>query len=459
MQEIDRLLKNQDSFFKSKKTLSIAYRKESLIRLRKAIHAHEEEIIEALYKDLKKPKLEAYASEIGVVLTELNYFIKNIEKLSKPKRVKSALLNFPSKEYIYQDPYGKVLIIAPWNYPFQLTINPMIAAIAAGNCLVCKPSEVSSNTSQLVAKIIAKVFDPEHVSAIEGGVDLTQSLLKQKWEYIFFTGSPSVGKIVMKAAAEQLCPITLELGGKSPVIVNKDAKLKQSAKRIAWGKLFNAGQTCIAPDYIYVHESVKKEFTALLIAEFKLALGEDHQQSKDYARIVNNKHFDRIMALIDEEKVVYGGRHNAEENYIEPTLLNDIDWDSKSMKEEIFGPLLPIMTFTDLNKIIDTINNQDKPLAAYYFGETKKDQETFLKQLYFGGGCINDTVIHVAGKSLPFGGVGTSGIGSYHGAKSFECFSHQKGIVKRGTWIDVPIRYAPYTSKLPFIKKLFKFIS
>ena len=459
MQENVRLLKNQDSFFKSKKTLSINYRKDSLIRLRKAILANEEEIIDALYKDLKKPKLEAYASEIGIILTELNYFIKNIEKLSKPKRVKSTLLNFPSKEFIYQDPYGKVLIIAPWNYPFQLVINPMIAAIAAGNCVICKPSEVSSNTSQLVAKIISQVFDPQHVAAIEGGIELTQFLLKQKWEYIFFTGSSSVGKIVMKAAAEQLCPVTLELGGKSPVIVNKDAKLKQSAKRIAWGKLFNAGQTCIAPDYIYVHESVKKEFTALLIAEFKAALGKEHQESKDYARIVNNKHFDRIIAMLDKEKVLYGGKYDAQEKYIEPTLLNDIDWDSKSMKEEIFGPLLPIMTFTDLITIIDTINNQDKPLAAYYFGETKKDQDMFLKHLYFGGGCINDTIIHVAGKNVPFGGVGTSGIGSYHGAKSFECFSHQKGIVKRGTWIDVPIRYAPYASKLSFIKKLFKFIS
>lgn len=459
MQENDRLLKNQDSFFKSKKTLSIKYRKDSLIRLRNVILANEEEIIDALYKDLKKPKLEAYASEIGIILTELNYFIKNIEKLSKPKRVKSTLLNFPSKEFIYQDPYGKVLVIAPWNYPFQLVINPMIAAIAAGNCVICKPSEVSLNTSQLVAKIISQVFDPQHVAAIEGGIELTQFLLKQKWEYIFFTGSSSVGKIVMKAAAEQLCPVTLELGGKSPVIVNKDAKLKQSAKRIAWGKLFNAGQTCIAPDYIYVHESVKKEFTALLIDEFKAALGKEHQESKDYARIVNNKHFDRIIAMLDKEKVLYGGKHSAQEKYIEPTLLNDIDWDSKSMKEEIFGPLLPIMTFTDLNTIIDTINNQDKPLAAYYFGETKKDQDMFLNHLYFGGGCINDTIIHVAGKNVPFGGVGTSGIGSYHGAKSFECFSHQKGIVKRGTWIDVPLRYAPYASKLSFIKKLFKFIS
>lgn len=458
MKELEALVRNQDAFFKSKQPLSVAYRKNSLIRLKKAIEDHEEDIIEALDKDLKKPKLEAYASEIGVVLTELNYFIKNIEKLTKPKRVKSALLNFPSREYIYNDPYGKVLIIAPWNYPFQLTINPMMAAVAAGNCVVCKPSELSTHTSKLINELISKVFQPEHVSALEGGIELAEFLLKQKWDYIFFTGSTSVGKIVMKAAAEQLCPVTLELGGKSPVIINKDAKLKQAAKRIAWGKLFNAGQTCIAPDYIYAHESIKEEFTKLLIDEFKTALGEEHETSKDYARIINKKHFKRILGLLDKGQILYGGAHNEEENYIEPTILKNVDWESKSMKEEIFGPLLPIMTFSNLQTIINTINKHEKPLAAYYFGETKKDQEMFLKQLFFGGGCINDTVIHVAGKSLPFGGVGTSGIGSYHGVKSFECFSHQKGIVKRGTWIDIPIRYAPYASKLPFIKKLFKFI-
>ena len=459
MNELKALIRNQDAFFKSKQPLSVAYRKKSLIRLKKAIEDYEEDIIEALYKDLKKPKLEAYASEIGVVLTELDYFIKNIEKLAKPKRVHSALLNFPSKEFIYNDPYGKVLIIAPWNYPFQLTINPMMAAIAAGNCVVCKPSEVSTHTSILINELISKVFEPEHVSALEGGVELVQFLLKQKWDYIFFTGSTSVGKIVMKAAAEQLCPVTLELGGKSPVIVNKDAKLKQAAKRIAWGKLFNAGQTCIAPDYIYAHESIKEEFTQLLIDEFKKALGEVHETSKDYARIINKKHYKRILGLLDKEQVLYGGAHNEEQNYIEPTLLKNEDWESKSMKEEIFGPLLPIMSFTDLSATIDTINEHEKPLAAYYFGTNKKEKEIFLKQLYFGGGCINDTVIHVTGKSLPFGGVGASGIGAYHGAKSFDCFSHKKSIVKRGTWIDIPIRYAPYASKLPMIKKLFKFIS
>lgn len=452
-------LQQQDKYFKTKETQSVAFRKKSLVRLKKAILDNEDTILDALYKDLRKPKFEAYTSEIAVVITELDYFIKNIEKLAKPKRVKSSLLNFPSADYIYNDPYGRVLIMAPWNYPFQLVINPLVAAIATGNCVVCKPSEVTKHTSAVLSTIIAEVFDPKHVTVIEGGLEVNKHLLSQKWNYIFFTGSTVVGKIVMKAAAEQLCPITLELGGKSPVIVNKDAKLQLAAKRIVWGKLFNAGQTCIAPDYIYVHESVKNKFIENLITEFKLALGENVESSKDFARIVNKKHFDRIVALLAEDKVIYGGKISAEDRFIEPTLITDVDWDSTVMKEEIFGPLLPIMTFTNLEETLQTINTLDKPLAAYYFGEHKKDQELFLSDLYFGGGCINDTLIHITSEALPFGGVGPSGLGSYHGAKSFECFSHQKGIVKRGTWLDIPARYAPYDSKLPLIKKLFKLLT
>jgi aldehyde dehydrogenase (NAD+) len=459
MKDILDLLQQQDEFFKAKETQSVAFRKKSLIRLKKAILVNEDTILDALYKDLRKPKFEAYTSEIAVVITELDYFIKNIEKLAKPKRVKSSLLNFPSADYIYKDPYGRVLIMAPWNYPFQLVINPLVAAIATGNCVVCKPSEVTVNTSAVLSTIIAEVFDPKHVTVIEGGLEVYKLLLTQKWDYIFFTGSTAVGKIVMKAAAEQLCPITLELGGKSPVIVNKDAKLQLAAKRIVWGKLFNAGQTCIAPDYIYVHESVKNEFIDSLITEFKLALGKNVETSKDFARIVNKKHFERIVALIEKDKVIYGGGVNSEEQFIEPTLISDIDWNSRIMKEEIFGPLLPILTFSNLNETIQTINALDKPLAAYYFGEKKKDKELFLKDLYFGGGCINDTLIHITSEALPFGGVGPSGLGAYHGAKSFECFSHQKGIVKRGTWLDIPARYAPYDSKLPLIKKLFKLLT
>ena len=305
MKEILDKLQQQDKYFKTRETQSVAFRKKSLLRLKKAILENEDEILDALYKDLRKPKFEAYTSEIAVVITELDYFIKNIEKLAKPKRVKSSLLNFPSSDYIYKDPYGRVLIIAPWNYPFQLVINPLVAAVATGNCVVCKPSVITEHTSNVLSTIIAEVFDPKHVTVIEGGLEVNKLLLREKWDYIFFTGSTAVGKIVMKAAAEQLCPITLELGGKSPVIVNKDAKLQLAAKRIVWGKIFNAGQTCIAPDYIYVHESAKNEFIESLINEFKHALGTDVESSKDFARIVNKKHFDRIVALIDIDKVIY----------------------------------------------------------------------------------------------------------------------------------------------------------
>lgn len=459
MQKILNLLEQQNAFFKANETLSFAFRKKSLQLLKKVILNSEDKILDALYKDLRKPRFEAYTSEIAVVLTELDYFIKNIDKLAKPKRVNTSLLNFPSADYIYNDPYGRVLIMAPWNYPFQLVINPLIAAISAGNCVVCKPSEITEHTSALLSDIISEVFDSKHVCVIEGGIEENQFLLKQKWDYIFFTGSSTVGKIVMKAAAEQLCPVTLELGGKSPVIVNADAKLQLAAKRIVWGKLFNAGQTCIAPDYIYVHESVKSKLVDYLIEEIHLALGENIEQNTDFARIVNKKHFSRILHLLEKEKVAFGGKYNEEERYIQPTLLTDVTWESKIMQEEIFGPLLPIISFSSLKEVIHKINSSDKPLAAYYFGEQKEQQDVFLKELYFGGGCINDTLIHITSKQLPFGGVGTSGIGSYHGLKSFECFSHQKGIVKRGTWLDIPARYAPYDSKLPLIKKLFKLLS
>ena len=458
MKHIQDLLEQQDLFFSSKKTLSIEFRKKSLVKLRKEIKQNENAILNALYQDLRKPKFEAYTSEIGLVINELDYFIKNIAKLSKPKRVKSALLNFPSTDYIYSDPYGRVLIMAPWNYPFLLVINPLIAAIASGNCVVCKPSEETPNTAAVIKTLIAKTFKPEHIEVIEGGLETNQFLLKQTWDYIFFTGSTRVGKIILKAAAEQLCPVTLELGGKSPVIVNKDASLELAAKRIIWGKLFNAGQTCIAPDYIYVHEAVKENLVTYLTEAIKIALKEEPQKSSNFARIVNTKHFDRITSLLDQEEVVFGGKFDKDDLFIEPTLTNS-SWDSKLMQEEIFGPILPILTFYDLEKAIKTINKKEKPLAAYYFGNRKQDKDLFLNSLYFGGGCINDTLIHNATKNLPFGGVGASGIGAYHGAKSFDCFSHQKGIVKRGTWVDVPIRYRAYESKLNLVKRLFKYFS
>jgi aldehyde dehydrogenase (NAD+) len=457
MNKIIQIHKAQKDYFDSNATLSIKLRKNSLILLKKEILEAEEDILEALQKDLRKPIFEAYTAEIAIVISELDYFIRYIEKLTKPRRVKSSLLNFPSRDYIYSDPYGRVLIVAPWNYPFQLTISPLIAAIAAGNCVICKPSEISKHTSGLIKKIIDKVFEEKHVAVVEGGAETNLLLLKQKWDYIFFTGSTRVGKIFMIAAAEQLCPITLELGGKSPVIVNKDAKIAVAAKRIVWGKLFNAGQTCIAPDYLYVHNDISEKLTEQLKIEFNKALGKNKKNSKSYARIVNNFHFKRLIQLFENEKIIYGGKSVEEENYIEPTLLNGVDWNSPIMKEEIFGPILPILTFDELDETISIINKLEKPLAAYYFGQKKNDQELFLKRLYFGGGCINDTILQVSNSSLPFGGVGASGMGAYHGEKSFQCFSHEKAILKRGIWTDIPIRFAPY-GQLKWIKYLFKIL-
>lgn len=455
MQNILDLLESQDAFFESGATKSILYRKKALQKLKHCIISHEELILEALHKDLGKPTFEAYTSEIGIVLHEIDYFIKNIDKLCSPQRKRGSILNFPSKEYIHKDPYGRVLIIAPWNYPFQLAINPIIAAIAAGNTVVCKPSEISKHSSQITNKIISEVFDPKAVAVLEGGVELSSFLLKQAWNFIFFTGSSTVGKIVLKAASEHLCPVVLELGGKSPVIVQHDAKLKLAAKRIIWAKLFNAGQTCIAPDYIYVHRDVEKEFTKYLTQEIELALGTSPKESPDFARIVNQKHFDRLTKLIDNDLLIYGGNTDPSARYIQPTLLRPKSWDDNIMKEEIFGPLLPILNFENLQDTVALINSKERPLAAYYFGENKKEQAYFSKHLYFGGGCINDALSHITSKSLPFGGVGNSGMGSYHGKYSFDCFSHAKGILKRGSWLDIPLRYAPYKSKLDFVKKLF----
>ena len=457
MNKIIQIHKAQKDYFDTSATLSIKYRKNCLVLLKKAILEAEEDILEALQKDLSKPVFEAYTAEIAIVISELDYFIRYIEKLAKPRRVKSSLLNFPSRDYIYSDPYGRVLIVAPWNYPFQLTISPLIAAIASGNCVVCKPSEISKHTSSLIRKLIEKVFEPKHVAVIEGGAETNLLLLKQKWDYIFFTGSTRVGRIFMIAAAEQLCPITLELGGKSPVIVNKDAKIAVAAKRIVWGKLFNAGQTCIAPDYLYIHKDIADKLIEQLKIEFDNALGENKQNSQSYARIVNHSHFKRIIQLFENEKIIYGGKSVEKDNYIAPTILNDIDWNSPIMKEEIFGPILPILTFDKLDETISIINKQEKPLAAYYFGQNKNDQELFLKKLYFGGGCINDTILQVSNSNLPFGGVGASGMGSYHGEKSFRCLSHEKAILKRGTWMDIPIRFAPY-GQLKWIKHLFKLL-
>ena len=437
---------------------SINFRKETLTKLLNEIILHENEIVDALYLDFKKPAFEAVLSETNYVITELKDTIKNLEKWSKPKRVFPSLLNFPSKDYIYKEPYGKVLIISPWNYPFQLALCPLISAFAAGNQVVLKPSELTPKTSEIIKKIISTVFDNQNVKVMQGGIEIAQKLLSQRWDYIFFTGSVAVGKIVAKAAAENFSPVTLELGGKSPCIIDKTANLKLAAKRIVWGKFINAGQTCIAPDYILIQKDMKSHFVDYLKEEITKAYGENPKNSPDFARIINTKNWQRLVEMIDSEKVIFGGQTDIDNCYISPTLIEESSLETKLMKEEIFGPILPILTYEKDNEIDAVLSIFEKPLALYIFTENKVFAKKIIENHSFGGGCVNDTVIHILNKRLPFGGVGHSGIGAYHGILSFDTFSHKKSIVEKSNLLDLPMRYAPYKDKLSSIKKLLNWL-
>ena len=437
---------------------NINFRKESLIKLLNAVIVYENEIIQALYDDSKKPAFEAVLTETSYVISELKDTIKNLKKWAKPKRVFPSILNFPSTDYIYKEPYGKILVIAPWNYPFQLALCPLISAVAAGNQVVLKPSELTPKTSEIIAQIIGKVFDKNHVEVIEGGIEVSQQLLGQRWDYIFFTGSVAVGKIVAKAAAENLTPVTLELGGKNPCIVDETANLKLAAKRIVWGKFINAGQTCISPDYIMIQKNRKSHFISYLKEEITKAYGENPSLSPDYARIINTKNWQRLVKMMESDKVLFGGQIDATTCYIAPTLLEENSLDSVIMQAEIFGPLLPILTFENEAEIDAVISRYEKPLALYVFTENNAFSKKLIQNYSFGGGCINDTVVHFSNKRLPFGGVGHSGIGAYHGRLSFDLFSHKKSIVKKGNWLDLPMRYAPYKDKLTTIKKVLKWL-
>lgn len=432
----------------------IGYRKETLKKLLYNIQKSEDLIVKALYDDFKKPEFEAVLTETNYVISELKDTIKNIHKWAKPKRVFPSLLNFPSTDYILTEPYGNVLVIAPWNYPFQLALCPLISAVAAGNRVVLKPSELTPNTSAIIAKIIEKTFHVNHVEVFEGGIEVSNKLLAKRWDYIFFTGSVAVGKVIAKAAAENLTPITLELGGKNPCIIDETANLKLAAKRIVWGKFINAGQTCIAPDYILIQKNMKVNFLSFLMEEIIKAYGKKMEKSPDFARIINTKNWVRLDSMIEKEKVVFGGETDASKLYISPTIIEEPALDSPIMKEEIFGPLLPILTYETEAEIQNVISRYEKPLAFYVFSENKSFAKKLITTYSFGGGCINDTVVHFSNKRLPFGGVGHSGIGAYHGQLSFDVFSHHKAVVKKGNWLDLPMRYAPYKDKLPSIKRL-----
>ncbi|MEO7978019.1 aldehyde dehydrogenase [Flavobacterium sp.] len=431
----------------------IGYRKETLKKLLYTIQQSEDLIVKALYDDFKKPEFEAVLTETSYVISELKDTIKNINKWAKRKRVMPSLLNFPSTDYIYKEPYGNVLVISPWNYPFQLALCPLISAVAAGNKVVLKPSELTAHTSAIIKKIIEKTFHVNHVEVLEGGIEVSNKLLLQRWDYIFFTGSVAVGKIVAKAAAENLTPVTLELGGKNPCIVDETVNLELAAKRIIWGKFINAGQTCIAPDYILIQKKIKIPFVNFLIQEINNAYGKKPIKSPDFTRIINTKNWLRLVSMIEQEKVIFGGETDANELFISPTLLEEPDLDSPVMNEEIFGPVLPILTYETETDIHNVISRFEKPLAFYVFSDNSHFAEKLIKNYSFGGGCINDTVVHFSNKRLPFGGVGHSGIGAYHGQLSFDLFSHHKGVVKKGNWLDLPMRYAPYKNKLANIRK------
>jgi aldehyde dehydrogenase (NAD+) len=437
----------------------INFRKQTLVKLLNSVQKHEEEIIKALYDDFKKPAFEAVVSETAYIVSELNHTIKNINKWAKPNMVLPSLLNFPSTDYIYKEPYGKLLIIAPWNYPYQLALSPLIAAVAAGNQVMVKPSELTPNTSRIVAKIISKTFDENHVKCVEGGVEITQELLAQRWDYIFFTGSVAVGKIVAKAAAENLTPVTLELGGKNPCIIDATANLKLAAKRIVWGKFLNAGQTCIAPDYLLVSNKIKSAFIELIKKEIIDAYGENPETSPDFPRIINQKNWSRLTDMLKGESILVGGKSNIQDYYLAPTLLDEPSLDSLVMKDEIFGPILPILSYKNETDLVSIISRYEKPLSLYIFSNDNSFAKKIIQNYSFGGGCINDTVVYFSNKRLPFGGVGHSGIGAYHGKLSFSTFTHHKAIVKKANWLDIPTRYAPYKGKLNSVKNLFKWLS
>lgn len=454
-QEIERILTAQRQFFASGITLPQAFREQQLITLKKAIKAYQSDIENALKADLNKSKMESYTSEIALVLGEIDYMLKNLGKLMKAKTVKTPASHFPAKSQIIYEPYGVVLNIAPWNYPFQLCVAPIIGAIAAGNTIVLKPSEHAVQTSHVVKAMMDEYFDSSFLAVIEGGVETNESLLNHQFDYIFFTGSTKVGKIVMKAASQFLTPVTLELGGKSPCIVDKTADIAQAAKRIMWGKTLNCGQTCIAPDYLLVHEAVKDELVTELKRAVQDLFGANPLQSQDYPKMINQHHYQRVKAYLADGQAVVGGNINDNTCQISPTVLDGVTWDSPVMQEEIFGAVLPLMTYRDIDQVIDEVKARDKPLALYLFSKDSHIEDKVLSQVSFGGGCINDTLMHIANHHLPFGGVGASGIGAYHGESSFYTFSHAKSVLKRGTWVDVPVRYPPYNAqKLALIKKL-----
>jgi len=454
---ISEIYKAQQDFFASGVTLSYNFRKKQLQLLEKAIKKHEERILAALYADLHKPAVEAFGSEIGLMYTEIRDILTELKGWMRPEVVSSPLMQYPSKSRIYRVPLGLTLIIAPWNYPFQLLMAPLAGAIAGGNCALLKPSELAPHTSAVIATMISETFDPAYISVLQGdGNVVIPDAMQHRFDHVFFTGSTAVGKKILEMATPHLTPVTLELGGKSPCVVDDKVDIHVTAKRIIWGKYWNAGQTCIAPDYVLVHQKVKDELVAAMKKAIVRFWGENPAQSSDYARIINVKRFHVLRSYLEQGNLLHGGATDENDLFIAPALLDGVDWNSPVMQEEIFGPVLPVIAFDKLEDAVQLIRQQPYPLSLYIFTKRAKTEKILLEQVRFGGGCINNTLVHFTNTELPFGGIGNSGVGRYHGKYSFETFTHARGIIKTGTWLDVPVKYPPYGNKLKILKKMMK---
>jgi len=452
----EALIKKQRNYFFQGNTLSVEFRRKQLITLKQALCTFEPRIMQALKLDLGKTAFESYETEFSMVLSEINFALSHLKKWTKKKPVKTPMVHFPSKSTVYQEPLGVALILSPWNYPLQLALAPLVSCISAGNCAVLRPSHSAPHTAKLIEEMISVHFAPEYIAVVNGETKISQELLKLRFDYIFFTGSPAVGKTVMEAAAKNLTPVTLELGGKSPCIVDHTANIEVAARRIVWGKFLNAGQTCVAPDYVLADQRIAERLIERMTQYIVAFYGMKPLESKDLPQIINEKHFNRLCGLLEGQNIRCGGAFDPNMRRIEPTILTDVREDSALMQEEIFGPLLPVLTYEKMEELIAFLKKREKPLALYLFTNSKKNEKKIIRNISFGGGCINDTIVHLANPHLSFGGVGQSGMGSYHGKKGFESFSHEKSILKKNSRVDIPLRYPPYLGKLRLLRLLLK---
>jgi aldehyde dehydrogenase (NAD+) len=454
--QINSLIAKQQAYFKTGVTKEVNWRIQQIKKLLGLISKNEKAIAEALYKDLNKPEYESLSVEIGPVFADANYILRHIREWAEPEDVETSLFHLPGNSKVYKEPYGNVLLISPWNYPFLLTLSPLIGAMSAGNCVCIKPSEHSAHTSKMMEELINKNFDPGYIHVVQGDAAVTQEILKTRWDYIFFTGGTEIGRIIYQEAAKHLTPVTLELGGKSPCVVDKNVNVDLAAKRITWGKTINSGQTCIAPDYVFVHKDIKDKFITAVQNHIKKSYGEHPLENKDYCKIINDRQYDRLKGYLKDGEIVAGGKFNDEKRMLEPTLMLNPPKDSPVMTDEIFGPILPIFEYSDLDEVIQFINQREKPLASYIFSKNSRIREKFLTSVSSGGACVNDTVLHISSSSMGFGGVGESGIGGYHGKSSFDTFSHRKSVMHRMPhMLDPYLRYAPYSGKKMGLMRFF----